>query len=234
MNIVAYLILAGIAGFIFLQLRSALGKTPYDPEERKRGIRNGKDLELSAHDVRDVKSETGGAKYEENTIVLPVKHQYIEGDKEKSREIADKLNEIKQHYPAFSADKFIAGSQKAYSAVIEAFAADKLSDISAYVTDDVLRVFQDVRDDWRGKNYVYDNALIQIEACKISDVSVNSAYAEITVSYIAETVGALYDETGAVIQGDPKKVTRTSDTWIFRRKHSDSLPVWILVSSAAR
>lgn len=227
MNIIAYVILAGVAAFIFFQLRNVLGKTPYDPKQRRRE-------RMSSLETPDMPAENDAPTEKRKTaetIVVPAKHNFIEGDQEKTREIIEALNHIKKHYPAFATEKFITGAKKAYTAVIEAFTENRLSDIRAFTEESVIKNFQDVRDEWRDKGYSYENSVILIESVKIKDVAVKDSYAEITASFIAETVGALRDAEGEVIQGDPKKVTRTSDIWTFRRPHSETGAMWVLVKT---
>ena len=52
-----------------------------------------------------------------------------------------------------------------------------------------------------------------------------------TVSFIAEVITCIKDKNKKIISGDPEKIKKIYDTWIFSRDTTSTNPNWQLVST---
>ena len=94
MNAIALLILAGIAGFLFYQLRSVLGQTPENHQKKKpnlssTGTVNSADMVID-HNPMDTVS-----------VLLKTDNRFIDGTLDEKQIIIEQLNGIKKNYQNF-------------------------------------------------------------------------------------------------------------------------------------
>ena len=224
MNNIALLILALIAGFLFYQLRSVLGQTPYDAKERNKKRQESRP---SADYLKEVKPNDTIV---EQPISMTTNHKFIKGTTKKKEEITNTLNQIKDNYKEFQLLDFIDGSKTAYNMIISSFEKDSLNDIADYVSSDILNEFKELRQNYNDKNYKYTNAITSIESAIIENAVINNKTAQITVEIKSQNVISLEDADGNILHGDPKQIKTVTDVWTFERPFTSSSPAWVLIS----
>ena len=52
-----------------------------------------------------------------------------------------------------------------------------------------------------------------------------------TVKFVSEQISAVYDASGAVVDGNPTQVTEVTDFWTFARDTRSADPNWALVAT---
>jgi predicted lipid-binding transport protein (Tim44 family) len=57
--------------------------------------------------------------------------------------------------------------------------------------------------------------------------------AQVTVRFVSQLISVTRDKAGAVIDGNPEKVTEVTDVWTFARDISSRDPNWKLIATEA-
>ena len=186
------ILLAMIAGFIFLRLRGILGK---------RSGFDGKavtEFEKILNKTRQEKSF--------------VKHEVFD-------EIAQK--------------EFIKGAKIAYETIITDFSDsdNKLTLSKALLSKDIFDQFNKALDERNQRNHVAEITFIGIESAIIKKHEKIDKILKVTVEFIAEVITCVRDKDKKIISGDPEKIKKIYDTWVFSRNINSKNPNWQLVET---
>jgi predicted lipid-binding transport protein (Tim44 family) len=216
-SVIQLIILAGIALFLILRLRSVLGtRTGFEkPAERVVQKLPGKDdrgfavIEGGAtdHDIADfvdAKSETGQA-----------------------------LAAMKSVDPKFTVSAFAHGSKQAYEMILMAFEHGDLETLQRFLAPEVYASFSDVVENRREKGWQVEATFVGIREVKIvrAEFDSRSNEADITVRFAGELTTATRDSQGTIVEGDPKAIRRQKDVWTFSRVMGSPDPNWTLVAT---
>jgi len=186
------ILLAMIAGFIFLRLRGILGK------------RTGFDGKLAPQ-------------FEEI-----LKNANIE-KKIKSNEIFDDTAQ----------KEFLKGAKIAYETIITDFSDNdnKLTTSKPLLSKKILDQFNNALLERNEKQHSAEITFIGIESAIIKEHKQIDKILEVTVDFVAEIITCIRDKDKKIISGDPEKVKKIYDTWIFSRNISSKNPNWQLVDT---
>jgi predicted lipid-binding transport protein (Tim44 family) len=186
------ILLAMIAGFIFLRLRGILGKrTGFDGK--------------SAPQFEDI-----------------LKNVNIE-KKIKSNEIFDDTAQ----------KEFLKGAKIAYETIITDFSDNdnKLTTSKPLLSKKILDQFNNALLERNEKQHSAEITFIGIESAIIKEHKQIDKILEVTVDFVAEIITCIRDKDKKIISGDPDKVKKIYDTWIFSRNISSKNPNWQLVDT---
>ena len=185
------ILLAMIAGFIFLRLRGILGKrtgfegkAPPQFEEILKNVQLDKNLkESQSFDEKAKKEFLSGAKIAYETIIT---------------DFSDNDNKITTSKPLLSNKIFDQFNQ----ALKERSSRGHFAEIT----------------------FIGVNSAIIKEHKKIGKIL------NVTVDFIAEVITCIRDKDKNIVSGDPEKIKKIYDTWVFSRDTSSSNPNWQLVN----
>jgi len=186
------ILLAMIAGFIFLRLRGILGKrTGFDGK--------------SAPQFEEI-----------------LKNANIE-KKIKSNEIFDDTAQ----------KEFLKGAKIAYETIITDFSDNdnKLTTSKPLLSKKILDQFNNALLERNEKQHSAEITFIGIESAIIKEHKQIDKILEVTVDFVAEIITCIRDKDKKIISGDPEKVKKIYDTWIFSRNISSKNPNWQLVDT---
>lgn len=212
--IIQLLVLAGIAVFLILKLRSVLGtregyERPIerdDPHARRREdfevIEGGPDRDITDH------VDEGSA-------------------------AAEAFAQMKAIDPSFSVSEFVGGARGAYEMILMAFERGDLASVLPFLSEDVYEAFATVVDDREKKGLT-----VEADFVGVSDISIKHAEfdptdkeAEITVRFTGELTYQVRDNVGDIIEGDADQIKRQRDVWTFARDMDAADPNWRLVAT---
>ncbi|WP_040617918.1 Tim44/TimA family putative adaptor protein [Roseovarius nubinhibens] len=208
------LVLAGIAIFLLLRLRSVLGtRDGFEPPrselpgapDRRQGfevIEGGPDLDITDHVPED--SDAAAA-----------------------------LAEMKRIEPSFSVSEFLSGSRQAYEWILMSFENGKLDEIVPFLSPDVHEAFAQVIDARQEKNLTVEAEFYGVRDVTLIDAALDDTTkaAEITVKFLGELSSVVRNEQGEIIEGTPGEPKRQKDTWTFERVMGSDDPNWRLVAT---
>lgn len=233
MSNIALLILAAVAGFLFYQLRSVLGQTPYDKDKRPQNpAPQSPAKDNSLYDRFKQKPDSLKDTVIDITATsADYQHKFIKTASETKRdEIIQTLNKIKIRYDSFDLHKFLDGAKGAYDMILDSFNKDLPISVKNYMSEEIYNNYRKLLDDYVQKNYHFETVVTKIDKVLIVDAFTNEATAKITVEIHAFNISCLKDSEGNILQGNPDNVTPVVDMWVFERPYSATTPAWILTS----
>jgi predicted lipid-binding transport protein (Tim44 family) len=217
------ILLAMVAGFILLRLRSVLGRrTGHEPNP--------------GDGVNEPKGE------DDNVVPLPdqsSREAAIEKRKEGAKLWADDspvaggLTQIKIADPKFDVDDFVAGSRAAYEMVVAAFAASDHDTLRNLLADDVYESFAAAIDDREEANQTLEQTIVAIESADLAQAQLNGRDAEVTMKFVTDMITTLKDENGEPLAGQSTSPRRITDIWTFGRDTGASDPNWRLIETSS-
>lgn len=207
-------VLAAIAIFLILRLRSLLGTRdgfePSDPAEpaaappRLRVVEAEPEVDDDIAEHVDALSPAAGA-----------------------------LRAMKGIEPGFAVGPFLSGARQAYEMILMAFERSDLSPVRAFLSDPVADAFQSVIDGRKARGQTVEAEFLGTRETTLVSAEFDPATrnAEVTIRFVGELTAATRDASGAVVEGDPHHARKQRDTWTFGRQMGDPDPNWRLVAT---
>ena len=227
-------LLAMIAAFIVLRLRSVLG--------RRTGNERPPPNRFSRRDVED---GANGVEADSNVVSLPGRGPVEQNAEEDSAEaaiekfapagspVATGLMAVRSADRFFDPEQFLEGAKSAYEMIVNAFGAGDRNSLRPLLAEEVYQSFDSVIGSRERESLTVDSNFIGIEKAEIVGASLKEKIAEITVKFISEIISVTKNADGAVVDGDPTAVRRVTDIWTFARDTHSGNPNWKLVGTAA-
>jgi predicted lipid-binding transport protein (Tim44 family) len=184
------ILLAMIAGFIFLRLRGILGRrTGYE------GDSNPQFQEI----IKNV-----------NTNLKETKNQNFDDSAQK---------------------EFLKGAKIAYETIITDFSDNdnKLIASKPLLSEKIHDQFNQALKERSSRGHYAEITFIGLNSANIKEhKKVNNLF-QVTVDFVAEVITCIKDKDKKIVSGDPEKIKKIYDTWVFSRDTRSSNPNWQLV-----
>ncbi|MEC7252940.1 MAG: Tim44/TimA family putative adaptor protein [Paracoccaceae bacterium] len=211
--LIELIILAGIAVFLFLRLRSVLGT--------REGFEKPRMQPKNEAPKRDFKVIDGG---EDKDITDNV---------DKNSKSAEALKLIKSEDENFTVNEFLSGARSAYEWILMSFEKNEIDEIRELLSEEVAEAFDAVVDQRVSQGLTIEAEFIGIREMKLVEAtySSNTKTAEISVSFVGEMTSVVKNSSGEIVEGDPKQIKRQKDTWTFSKDIKSSNPNWLLVAT---
>ncbi len=185
------ILLAMIAGFIFLRLRGILGKrTGFEgkaPPELKEVLKK-----VNQEQSKKIK---------------------VEFDKDAQKE-------------------FLQGAKIAYETVITDFSDNdnKITTSRSLLNNEIYNQFNQALKERSARGHHAEITFIGINSATIKEHKKIGKILNVTVDFIAEVITCIKDKDKKIVSGDPEKIKKIYDTWVFSRDTTSSNPNWQLVN----
>ena len=185
------ILLAMIAGFIFLRLRGILGK--------RTGFEGKAPSQLKE--------------------VLKTVNQ-------------DKPKKINENFDENAQKEFIKGAKIAYETVITDFSDNdnKITTSKPLLNDDIFNQFNKALKERSSRGHHAEITFIGVNSATIKEHKKIGKILNVTVDFIAEVITCIRDKDKKIVSGDPEKIKKIYDTWVFSRDVTSSNPNWQLVN----
>lgn len=215
-------ILALIAGFILLRLRSILGQRSDDdqPQFFKRDVA---DQNIEDDSVVKISSKAAKAK-----PVDPVDSYLNTLD---NPAIAATLADIKKIDTSFSATGFLQGAKMAYEMVFDAFAKGDKKTLEMLLDKPIYDTFVLEIDRRAQDSTKTEITLVSIAPKHIVQAALMGTKARLTVQFESEQVIVVKDASGAIVEGNVSQSSLMDDEWIFERDVSSKNPNWKIIET---
>ena len=212
-SIIQLLVLAGIAVFLILRLRSVLG------------TREG-------FEKPPVTSDSSSRRPDFDVIEGGPDHDIVDHVEDGSSS-AKALAAMKMAESGFMVGSFLEGSRGAYEMILMAFENGDLSDVRDFLSDELAEAFQSVIDDRNEKGLTIEANFVGVRevALKEAEFDRDTGEGEVTVRFIGELTSVVKDAEGEVVEGDATEIKRQKDVWTFARKMGADDPNWQLVAT---
>lgn len=215
--LIEVIILAVVAGFLILRLRSVLGKRHgderprYEDADRYVGTRNKPDAAPTGDNV----TPFPGVPRPDVDAPPPVGP-------------AAKLHALD---PEFNADEFLSGAREAFSMVLSAYASGDRDTLRSMTHDDVYGPLEDAIIDREARDESLDATVLAIQTAGIDDVETDRSVARVTVRIKSEQTNVLRNADDQPIDGAPNQVETIIDLWTFERDMASNDPNWVLIET---
>ena len=226
------LILAAVALFGVLRLRSVLGKRTGFQEPKKPPIFGGQqkpDEGQHVPDSHDNSHDTGPDK-SDNVVHLPDRGRRDPGEGSTTTGPAA-LSRLQQQDPYFNQQDFLNGARMAFEMIVEAYSKGDQESLRPLLSPDVFRNFIQAIESREKTVEIDETTLIGIQNAEIVDASIEGRTAYVTVKFLSEEVSVVRNAAGDVLSGDPSKVIEVVDLWTFARNLEAADPNWQLVAT---
>ena len=186
------ILLAMIAGFIFLRLRGILGKrTGFEgkaPSQFEKVLNN------------------------------------IQTEKKAS---------IKENFDEESQREFLKGAKIAYETIITDFSDNdnKLIASKPLLSKKIHDQFEEALQERSKRGHFAEITFIGVNSAKIKEHKKIDKILNVTVDFVSEVITCIKDQNKKVISGDPEKIKKIYDTWVFSRDTTSRNPNWQLVDT---
>ena len=184
------ILLAMIAGFIFLRLRGILGK--------RTGF-EGKSTSQFENVINNVQ----------------VKNTNIEnGEFDKNAQ-----------------KDFLKGAEIAYETIITDFSDNdnKLIASKPLLSKKIFDQFNEALKERSAKGHYAEITFIGVNSAIIKEHKKNNNILQVTVDFVGEVITCIRDKEKKIISGNPEKIKKIYDTWVFSRDMKSTNPNWQLV-----
>tara|TARA_B100000965_G_scaffold268394_1_gene226921 strand:+ start:1649 stop:2242 length:594 start_codon:yes stop_codon:yes gene_type:complete len=183
------ILLAMIAGFIFLRLRGILGKrTGFEGKIRE------------------------------------------EFNKEFTNNVTKK-NIDRENFDDTAKKDFLNGAKIAYETIITDFSDNdnKLTDSKPLISKKIYDQFNQALQDRSKRGHYAEITFIGVNSAIIKEHKNIDQILKVTVDFVSEVITCIKDKNKNIISGDPKKIKKIHDTWVFSRDIRSNNPNWQLV-----
>jgi predicted lipid-binding transport protein (Tim44 family) len=215
--VIQLLVLAGVAIFLILRLRSVLG------------TREG----FEKPPVSDARSASDRLDRPQFEVIEGGPDTDITDHVPDESPAADALARMKAVEPEFSVSEFLHGARGAYEMILMAFENGDMDSILPLLSRDVYESFVEVIELREREGLTVEASFVGLREVKLVAAHFNeqSAEAEITVRFVGELTSVVRNAAGEIAEGDPNEIKRQKDTWTFARRMGVDDPNWQLVAT---
>lgn len=213
--ILQLLVLAGIAVFLILRLRSVLGtregfEKPPLPKSDAAPVR-----------ARNFDVIEGGP---DPDIVDHVPE---------NSPAARALEAMKRIEPSFGVGDFLGGARGAYEMILMNFERGELAEIKPFLAPEVYESFAQVVEMREEKGLTIEADFVGLKEMSLADARFDedTKEAELTVRFIGQLTSVVRDNAGEIVEGKPGEVKTQRDSWTFVRQMGSNDPNWQLAAT---
>jgi len=214
--ILQLLVLAGIAVFLILRLRSVLGT---------------RDGHEPSAEVAKAQSKANNPRLHKLEVIEGGPDRDITDHVPEDSESAAALAEMKRAEPSFGVGDFLSGARGAYEMILMAFERGELEEVRDFLSEDVYGSFAEVVAIREEKGLTIEAEFIGIRDMTLANANFENSVAEITVKFVGELVSVVRSPDGEIVEGEPGKAKRQRDVWTFERIMGADDPNWRLVAT---
>ena len=215
------ILLAMVAGFIVLRLRSVLGRrTGHEPD--RDGVPPNSRPRMGNDNVVPLPA---GARRNAAVTPLDIEPAY------QGTPLEAGMVQIKMADPSFSAEGFLQGAAKAFEIIITAYAKGDTDTLRPLLNSDVYAQFASVIQDREERGETLSCELVVLKPPRIESLDMRGSAAHIAVIFQSEQTNVVKNAAGEIIEGSPDHVESVTDVWTFSRDMDNADPNWILVAT---
>ncbi len=184
------ILLAMIAGFIFLRLRGILGK--------RTGF-EGKAPSQFEKTLNNIKSE--------------------------------KKVFTQENFDDEAQKEFIKGAKIAYETIITDFSDNdnKIVASKPLLSEKVHNQFEQALKERSKRGHYAEITFIGVNSATIKEHKKIDKILNVSVDFVSEVITCIRDKDKKIISGDPEKIKKIYDTWVFSRNTTSNNPNWQLI-----
>ena len=154
-------------------------------------------------------------------------------DKILKEAVAKKAPFKKEIFDETAQKEFLNGAKIAYETIITDFSDNdnKLTTSRPLLNEEIYNQFNEALKERSNRGHYAEITFIGINSAIIKEHKKIDKILNVTVDFIAEVITCIKDKDKKIISGDPEKIKKIYDTWVFSRDMTSANPNWQLVNT---
>ncbi|MEK6746419.1 MAG: Tim44/TimA family putative adaptor protein [Pseudomonadota bacterium] len=215
-------ILALVAGFILLRLRSILGqKTDNDKPDFLQSSK----INVIKDTDTIVQLSDKSLKPKPMVDIDP----YLSALNDSN--VLQAIKDIKAKDPIFNATSFVEGAKMAFEMVFDAFAKGDKQTLSMLLSQEIYNDFLGHIEERERQENRQETTLLSVKVKEIFRADLDRNIARIAVRFESEQVTIERAKTGDIVSGDPSDVQHVIDEWVLERDITSKNPNWKIIET---
>ena len=139
----------------------------------------------------------------------------------------------KDVFDAAAQEEFLKGAKIAYETIITDFSDNdnKITTSRSLLNGQIYSQFNEALKERSSRGHFAEITFIGINSAEIKEHKKIGNILNVTVDFIAEIITCIKDKEKKIVSGDPEKIKKIYDTWVFSRDTTSSNPNWQLVNT---
>ena len=139
--------------------------------------------------------------------------------------------QIKENFDEEAQKDFLKGAKIAYETIITDFSDNdnKIVESKPLLSKKINDQFNEALKDRSARGHFAEITFIGINSANIKEHKKINNMLKVTVDFVAEVITCIKDKDKKIISGDPEKIKKIYDTWVFSRDTKSANPNWQLV-----
>ena len=144
----------------------------------------------------------------------------------------DQSKKLKENFDNEAQKEFLKGAKIAYETVITDFSDNdnKITTSRPLLNNEIYNQFNTALKERSSRGHYAEITFIGINSATIKEHKKIGKILNVTVDFIAEVITCIKDKDKKIVSGDPEKVKKIYDTWVFSRDVTSSNPNWQLIN----
>ena len=153
-------------------------------------------------------------------------------DKILKEAVVNKKPKNKEVFNDEAQKEFLNGAKIAYETIITDFSDNdnKLTTSKPLLNNEIFNQFNEALKERNSRGHYAEITFIGINSAVIKEHKKIDKILNVTVDFIAEVITCIKDKEKKIISGDPEKIKKIYDTWVFSRDTTSANPNWQLVN----
>ena len=128
-------------------------------------------------------------------------------------------------------EEFLKGAKIAYETIITDFSDNdnKLIASKPLLSKKINNQFEEALKERNKRGHFAEITFIGVNSAKIKEHKKIDKILNVTVDFVSEVITCIKDNDKKVISGDPEKIKKIYDTWIFSKDTRSNNPNWLLI-----
>ena len=146
---------------------------------------------------------------------------------------AKEAPKVKNTFDENEQKEFLKGAKIAYETIITDFSynVNKLTTSKPLLNNEIYNQFNEALKERSERGHFAEITFIGINSAVIKEHKNIGKILNVTVDFIAEVITCIKDKNKKIISGDPEKIKKIYDTWVFSRDTTSANPNWQLVNT---
>ena len=129
--------------------------------------------------------------------------------------------------------EFLSGAKIAYETIITDFSDNdnKLTTSKSLLNKKIFDQFNQALQERSKRGHYAEITFIGVDSAKIKEHKKIDSFLQVTVDFVGEVITCIRDKEKKIISGNPDKIKKIYDTWVFSRDTKSNNPNWQLVDT---
>ena len=139
---------------------------------------------------------------------------------------------LNENFDDEAQQNFLKGAKIAYETVITDFSDNdnKITTSKPLLNNEIYNQFNRALKERSSRGHYAEITFIGVNSAKIKEHKKIGNFLNVTVDFIAEVITCIKDKDKKIVSGDPEKIKKIYDTWVFSRDITSTNPNWQLVN----